>query len=833
MRLLPWLCFLAPLAAAQERYTSTEYGLSLVPPPGWVCYGGDGTDASVAHQVACYPRGVTGGVPSLLVQVYRWSGSPGAVEMRDLALAGVAGRPGYDAVSKGERELAGGRWPTIACKTKAPDGRTLVVECAYVTAPGLAYALTGTVAEDDAAGAEQLAAVVASFKLGGDAETAKLRELAGRCGQDLPWAATWDQAEARARAERRLILVVYEQFSILQIPHTAASGPLSDPDLAALLQERFVVLRLRAEDPAAFRPPERYGLSRWSWGSSLLFVSPEGEVLRESGTNDPVCVEEVARQALAAAPAATGPGGAIPSNPEEAATRALRRGELEAALRLLEQRSSARAHLLRAMALRRQRDGEAALRSLAAARRAGPTPDEAREIAAEEALVNLRLGRGADASRGFLGVAADAANPRRGEALWWLGTIHALNTGDLKGGGYWQRIVDELPEGRWAAKAAANLLGTGAMVNGAELPTWPAAGVLAEAAPIPSAPLEPTKAAEGRRGARAFLLGSQRPDGAWGVPTEDLSLVRMGYAEAVTSIAAGSLIAHLREPGVRPAVERALARILLALREGVLAPGADATQLAGSYRSWARTYALRFLVRCSAAGVGKKDELRPAIDALLKAVLERQGKAGGWPYVSLATDPQGDGMASSFLTGAVVLTLCEAKEEGIAVPPQAFTRAAEFLMSLREEDGSFRYAPDVPGHQRGEDKPEAAGRSPLCALALHAALRTGGGEGDLPGIRRALGLFLTHRSVLEDQRGKDLCHTGPDGQASYYFAFDHAYAAQAVAALPEAERASFAGPIRRGILAARTTDGSFVDMPGLGRPYATGMLLEGLAALGD
>ena len=814
-------------ALAQERFTSRQYGFELTPPAGWACYGADGS-APVLYQVAAFPRDAQG-VPSLLVQVLRWGGTPDAAGVRDLGAASVAGKPGYGPLRKGERELLGERWPTLACDLTAPDGRALALECVYVTAPGFAYALTTTRPRDDGPARERLEALLASFALRGGEEEARLREQAARCGAQLPWASNWEAAAARAKAEGRLVLVVYEVFSILELPHTIASGALSDPDVAALCQERLVVLRLQSDDPAPFRAPERYGLSRWSWGASILFVTPAGQVLREASGLDPVCVDEVARQALAAVPLADGPPAGSLADPEEAAALALRRGELERAVALVAGRRTARAHRVRAEAHRRKREGQAALAELAAARAAGPAPALRRQLDADEALVRLRLGDLEGAAQRFSAIAAEPDHPRRGEALFWLGTLHVLgHPGDLSGGEFWRRAVAELPEDPWAWKAAANLLRTGALLNGAELIAWPDPAALAASLPIPGAPASPDQAEQAEAGARAFLLAAQRPDGSWGCPSEDLSLVRAGYGVAVTSICATSLLPRAGEPAVARAIERGLAWVAAARSAGALAGGRD---LGGSYKTWGRAYALRLLVRCLQAGVGDPAALRAQLATLIPEVCARQVENGGWPYVSLSTDPSGDGMASSFLSAAVLLTLCEAKQLGLEVPAQTLAKGAAFLRSLRDEDGTFRYAPDVKGHVRGEDRPEAAGRSPLCALALHRALLAGGGQGDLAGIRRALEVFLAHRAVLEAQRGKDLCHTGPDGQASYYFAFDHAYAAEAVQELPPAERARFADPIQAGILAARCQDGSFLDMPALGRPYATGMLLGGLEAL--
>ena len=107
----------------------------------------------------------------------------------------------------------------------------------------------------------------------------------------------------------------------------------------------------------------------------------------------------------------------------------------------------------------------------------------------------------------------------------------------------------------------------------------------------------------------------------------------------------------------------------------------------------------------------------------------------------------------------------------------------------------------------GSRHPGAAGRGPLCALALHR-----GDRADLDLVRKTLSIFDRHREALGRERQKALMHTGLDGQGSHYLMFDYATAAAAVRALPEAER----GPRRRAvleeILAARPARSTVLDV---------------------
>ncbi len=808
------LLVLCAPAAAQEAYTSDAYGFTVQPPAGWVCYSAEGSSEGVIHQVALYPRRdpkTPGTGPSLLIQVLRWDGTTSLESYRDAGVRIV--RPkALGPVTTGPRPLLGAEAPGLACAWAGGPGEVLALACVYARGSGFVFALTTTRATGDEASEQALAGALASFTLrADDARSVRLRALAARCGSQVPWARGWVEAAAKARREGKLVLVLFRRYTILDLPDLTLSGPLTDPDFVALLQERFVVTRLGQGDPAPFRAT--FGLDpEHSWGSAVFFATPEGELLAHTGVHEASHLAEVARSVLAGREATEGVG-----TPEDEAERALRRGEHARAGTLLEGATSARAHLLRARLLEGRRDAVGALRALEAASQAGPSPELApelaRQLALAAALLQLRLGRVEPARRGLAAVAQDVAAPGAGQALYWLGALAAV-AGDLQGGGHWDRLCEARPDDPWAWKAAACLLGAGSLVNGGELLAWPPEPAFAGLRLLPLAPLDAVDEVEA--GARAWLLREQRPDGSWGVPTEELSLVRVGYTRAVTAIAAASLLGD-PDPRSRAAVERALAR--------VLQPRAAREEQA-TYAVWADTFELRLLVRAARALPARADGLRAEVQARVDRLCGRQRANGGWPYFLLATDPDGSGLTTSFLSAAIVLALDEARAQGAEVPDGALRRAGEYLLGMRGADGQFAYAPDAGGG----DARAAAGRSPLCALALDRALRATGREGDLPGVRRALALFVAHQADLRAEVGKDLCHTGPLAQASYYFLYDHLYAAEAVQALPEAERPPLRAALRAGLLSTRLADGSFQDMPSLGRAYGSAMALSTLAA---
>ena len=85
--------------------------------------------------------------------------------------------------------------------------------------------------------------------------------------------------------------------------------------------------------------------------------------------------------------------------------------------------------------------------------------------------------------------------------------------------------------------------------------------------------------------------------------------------------------------------------------------------------------------------------------------------------------------------------------------------------------------PTVPTARVRDSYPEAAGRGPLCALALHR-----GGRGKTDDLRKALVSFVEQHAGFKKEWHKALCHTSPEGFGSHYIFYDYLFASAAARA---------------------------------------------------
>lgn len=644
-----------------------------------------------------------------------------------------------------------------------------------------------------------------------------LQALAARCGSQIDWMPTWEAAAKKARAERKPILVHTRIYPGFALSDEVLVNSYTDPRIVALVQERYVAYQLRNYKDVPFADPDLYGLSGSTFGTSTILATPDGEVLAEDiGLLYPFLVRGLTLDADLPGPALIAPA--------EDGARAgahLARGEHAEAAALIEHLEGLRAVALRGELALREGDLRAAIDHLA-------TLPAEHPATVDRALAHLMLGERMEGLALMAAFRYAAPEDRRAnEARYWLGAIHAEEDPGLSEA-LWRELAASSPDDPWAWRAAGTLLGTTFSLGEGIKLALPAPSQLAMAAPFVPGPLGVDQLEEATEGAIRFLLECQQPSGAWthaGASVDDTDELRL----AITSICGSGLMRYRERPEVAAALDRALAFVVA--EHARMVERGDRTFFM-DYTVWSRPYAVAFLADCVRSEVGEFDELAPTAARMLADIEGKQRSNGGWSYY-MTNDVGGSGAgvpehSISFTTAAAVLGLVRGTEGGFAVPAPVLNAALDCLEAMRDSVGNFEYFL-WEGGARGGGNPEpgAAGRGPVCELALLRGHRLE----DLDRIRRALDTFVRHRSGLMAEQGKALMHCGSSGQGSHYLTFDYAAAALALRTLPEGERVKYRDAILVAILAGRGATGGFLDNPMLGWAAGTGLSLQALQAL--
>ncbi len=281
-----------------------------------------------------------------------------------------------------------------------------------------------------------------------------------------------------------------------------------------------------------------------------------------------------------------------------------------------------------------------------------------------------------------------------------------------------------------------------------------------------------------------------------------------GYRVGGTSIVAEALLEtpYSEEvPEVGAAVARALDFVLRLLDAEDMQPG-----FRGSYdvRGWGHTYALSFFLalrRLDAVPEGKEAIVDEKVTYLVKTLAETEiTKNGGWNY-SRRRGADAPAAPSPFMTAPTLLTLFEAKRQGEEVDPEVVDRALDALERARHaENGAFVYA-GFAG-KKADEVPGAIGRMAIGELTLYLA-----GRGSVDRIRGSIDAFFEHWEWLEVRRRQHGTHVAPYGIAPYYFFYAHRYAALAIEALPEEERATYRAKLHSLLWMIREESGGWND----------------------
>ncbi len=633
---------------------------------------------------------------------------------------------------------------------------------------------------------------------------------------------TIEECLEKAAAQRKLLLwyvpTVEGQHNVL--PHLLDRymmvGPFSHPDVVALLERRFVSIRL----PGGGDLAKTYALTSPDFlEPGLLIFHPDGRMVHRMdriSTFNPeyflhlfVTLLDRHRDALTVSPALGEARSRASASQNDVAVRiawaaqAMLDGEYGEAERALERIGKPGAVLRARLAIRRRR-GVEALKHLDGV------------DAVERGIVHLREGRFEESIRVLAGVEQPGA-----ESAYHLGLACYLARREEEAEKAFRLAISLDPGSLWAMKASACAVagsdgrrGESSLTRSMSDARWMAPEVYRLARDTQWR-RTPDHLEDIRRRALDFLLTQQRSDGSWpgfrwGRPAEGKGHNR-NVDLAIAALGCAALHAWRSEAPRR--VDEALARGEARLLDRSVVRRGDAVAWV-----YADVYRLVHFARRLPALEGKrKGEVRRAMRVWIESLIAHQKENDGCfkHYV----------YRSTFVTAGVASGLHEVRAAGFDLPDVVFSKAADLLEGARGDNGLFGYLLDRPAVTRSPLG--AAARQPLCVLTLFQCGRAT--ERDLD---RAVRLYREVYDRSTERARKANFHIPVlDQTAGYYFFHD--FVAACEAARQSGENAEeHMRALEELLCALPEIDGSFIDCGfSYGKSYSTAMALLAMRIL--
>ncbi len=368
----------------------------------------------------------------------------------------------------------------------------------------------------------------------------------------------------------------------------------------------------------------------------------------------------------------------------------------------------------------------------------------------------------------------------------------------------------------------------------------PRVGVLADAMDFSEPPVLPTIDAPSEaeivaaieRGVQ-FLLQDQNPNGSWGSATRTKGLniyapvpgAHHAFRTATTSLCISALIEVApQQPESVKAIDRAETWLVEHLGELRRASG-DAI-----YNVWGHAYSIQALVRLHDRHHGdpsKQQQMVELIRGQFDMLTRYESVDGGWGYYDFryqANQPTSSSI--SFVNGAVLVALAEAKAIGIEPPERVVRRAIAATKRQQKPDFSYMYGEYLQYQpMRGINRPGGSlGRSQCC----NCALRLWGDKSITDNvIKNWLYRLYVRNGWLDIGRKRPIPHESWMQVAGYFYYFGHYYAALCLEQLPPSERPPYRPLLAKLMLDRQEKDGSWWDYPlyDYHQPYGTAFAL--------
>ena len=236
---------------------------------------------------------------------------------------------------------------------------------------------------------------------------------------------------------------------------------------------------------------------------------------------------------------------------------------------------------------------------------------------------------------------------------------------------------------------------------------------------------------------------------------------------------------------------------------------------------WANAYRVRFLARLVSHSEEDRARYSEGLDRAVADLQSIQTKTGSWYHEYV----------NSFVTATALTALQIAKQSGASVDEAIIAQGVSALSNDRYANGAFPYAgrgtPHKPEEIAGAGQiPQAAGRMPLCELALWQC-----GASSDERLQSALTASFVHHESLAVAYKYDN-HTSTMAYGGFFFWYDMQSRAEALSFLSNTElREELAQQQRDLVMNLPEFDGCFVDSHELGRCYGTAMALQTMAIL--
>jgi hypothetical protein len=319
----------------------------------------------------------------------------------------------------------------------------------------------------------------------------------------------------------------------------------------------------------------------------------------------------------------------------------------------------------------------------------------------------------------------------------------------------------------------------------------------------------------------AYLLSIQKKDGSWNSGQAE----SCGYKAqriAITAVVLHALTACMKDKDdkTRAAVIRGVESLRQMMEEKVL-ENAGISEDTWDFSPWGPAFGLIHLdgVLAKWPAKVKAPDMSDIARSYMEFAWKKQKPCGGWHYRADANDG-----SVTIITAAMVEGMVRWQKRGVKPDEKKLKLALTDLGRNRDEKGSFPYFHEGKYEQTTGDvatTPESAGRSVQAQYALVMA-----GIEKPETLGKHIDRFFKERKHFVAQYGV-YPHSPPYYISGYYYYFAHYFTACAMplAGLPDEDRAKYRKIILCALAQEQKEDGSWLETPAGGEPYATAMAL--------